>query len=321
MSNIPLATWNNQSAGWPSGTLGGVVVANGQTLVLNNNTIYDYESLEVQAGGTVLLQGTDGKPVILGVKNNLIINGTITGTVLHDGGTFQNTTPEGDVFSVTIVQRDGGDGGWLQSAGGGRPNATGGRGYGSGGNGGGNFGSRGGVNNGNGSGNNPGIGGVTLGNGQTGFAWNAGGRGGDGGGSGGGWGNGSGGFQSGGGGGGGMKGRHGMSLYIETPNPVTGTGSINLSGQNGFNGGNGGTGTTAEGLYGGGHGGGGGAGGSGGFLRIKAPSVQIGVAISTNGGTGGTPGGRGAAFQVNNNPVDPQSGNAGAAGGYTFIPN
>ena len=111
------------------------------------------------------------------------------------------------------------------------------------------------------------------------------------------------GILGGGGGGGGQRGLHGGSIYLYCGGNITGSGTINLSGRDGFDGGNGANGVNRNnsgavvsnpstlGASGGG-GGGGGAGGSGGHLIYTAASLAPTVDVS--GGSGGAGGSQGA---------------------------
>ena len=120
-----------------------------------------------------------------------------------------------------------------------------------------------------------------------------------------------------GGGGGGSRGYHGGGLFIKTWGNVSGAGTFNLSGENGFNGGNGGnyhkkyspqSGDQSSNSYGGG-GGGAGAGGSGGRIWIYHKGDLTVSNILYAGGSGGSGGAAGTSAGGGGNGVN---GGAGA---------
>lgn len=329
--NIPFAFMSNSSR---AGRDGSLVITNGQIIDLPGGSVKQYSSVRIDAGGILRITGNGGGWTEIDCIGSFIINGTILcragyeGQTTHTGGTFSKTSEIGlGNLSYSIVQANGGAGG--KGANGTVSNgATGGaqsNGIGGGGGGGGVSTSNlatfqagvGGTNGGNGAsvnGNPGGIGNSSLLHGTRGensqlFTETH--LKGQGGGSGGGsgavttW---SGGLFSrgAGGGGGGYRGRHGKGLAIKVQGNLSGTGSINCSGDIGGNGGAGGPALSNQGAGGGG--GGGGAGGSGGkiVLRYKSGAVPnllvsggaagVGGAVGTTGtgGAGGTNGVAGA---------------------------
>jgi hypothetical protein len=301
-------------AKFPYGPLGDLTITSGQTVNITNGSIVDYNNLTIQAGGTLNIVGAaSGNITVIGVKNNLVINGTIKA---NDGtfgtSTFSLVTPNNESVSYTSTQRSAGAGapGTYPAGNGGGAGTLG---YGGGGGGGGDsdqsrgWGGHGGVNNGPGTyaPNNlePGAGNVSLGNGYTGtqdgrpvyLGKHGGGSGGGGGKSG----------SAGGGGGGAFKGKHGLGLYIYVLGSISGSGQVQMNGLNGFNGGAG----NLNGSKGGG--GGGGAGGNGGSLWVRSPAPFT-VPYTISAGTGGV---GGAAPQAGGNG---QSGNVGT---FNWSPN
>lgn len=317
----PISRLNKKVTGGPvippfvTGADGALVILNGQTVNLTAPFTRQYTSVDIQAGGTLNITG-NGNLAQMIVRDSFTLNGTIQYRANESNGyTFSGTTVSGYSYSHNCAQNLGGSGGGGQSriTGSGQGGA-GTNGYGGGG-GGGCVGtstavgvSNGGSNNGNGqagqsggantTGGFAGTGNVTNGIGGNGTGGTSArcGDGGSGGGSGGGGGSG---FtyndklvtllnKGGGGGGGGHKGLHGGMIFIYSVPPIVGTGSVNVSGTNGFNGGNGSV-PSADFTYGGG-GGGGGAGGSGGKVIIDAPSYSF--TPVTSGGSGGLGGAR-----------------------------
>lgn len=348
---IPFAFMNKGGVvpTWPYGLQGDLVVNNGQTYTLYANTVYDFNSVTVNAGGTIYIStsGTNGNTVTIGCKNDFILNGNITkqGLTTGVGGTYSRPVTEiGETLSHSIAQKLGGGGGRggyyaptaLIRYGGAQSQGRGGGGGGTSSNltdafayGG--TGGAGGSNGGNSYNTVPlalgGIGGGT-GNGSaganfslfvgnnTGTTTRTGG-------------NGSGGGGAGatfffkdtyryaGGGGGGYRGTHGTGIAIVTHKSISGSGTIFNNGQNGFAGGKGGNDTAQAASSGGGGGGGGGAGGSGGTVWLyHRTGASVGVNIS--GGSGGLRGLQGSAnaMEANRvtgtNGVSGQSGNSGA---------
>lgn len=110
--------------------------------------------------------------------------------------------------------------------------------------------------------------------------------------------------------GGGFRGAHGQAIYIKA-NKIQGSGTINVSGQNGGNGGAGGEYLSEGELYANGSGGGG-AGGDGGkvWLRAKKGTPSLNVIV-----TGGERGARGVSSP---GAVEAEHGVAGSAGAYSF---
>lgn len=307
---------------WPFGLDGGLHITNGQTVTLTPGQAKDYSSIQIDAGGTlhVNTNQVSGGWVFIGCAGSFICNGTIS--IKGDtstGGTYPATAPDNVAVSYTVLQQSGGSGG---SGGGAVAHSGGGANQSCGGGGGGSqaFGNGGGG--GSGAGNTSdttcsgGFGGGNAsqtfgGDGAAGFS-NCGGN--PSGGSGAALtgntgGSGSGGFfcggacwlpTGGGGGGGGTRGYHGMGLYLKVRGSISGTGTIDVSGQNGGSGGNGGSGlggpcnAAPDEHSGSGGQGGGGAGGSGGQLIFKyRGTAPVGLNLTASGGTAGA-GGSGA---------------------------
>lgn len=287
---------------WPKGVDGDLVITSGQTIQLSPGSVKDYKSIRIDAGGVLEINSGSAWTVI-GVKENLIINGEIRAKKgEHTGGSFSITVPDrmgsaaGEVLSCSIPQSSGGNGGNS------RKNSYGGGGQNSG------LGGGGAGDDGGGGGASvsvAGAGGPTSG-GAGASTYNQSGNS----------------ASSRGGGGGGYRGRHGQALYIKVKGNISGTGRIDVSGENGRNGGNGAgypenytyqcnphtvcyasdpklgctdsrteydtcTGTH---QWGGG-GGGGGAGGSGGKLSLRVRQEQAGtLSILTGPGSGGAGG-------------------------------
>jgi hypothetical protein len=110
--------------------------------------------------------------------------------------------------------------------------------------------------------------------------------------------------------GGGFRGAHGQAIYIKASR-IQGSGTINVSGQNGGNGGAGGEYLSEGELYANGSGGGG-AGGDGGkvWLRAKKGTPSLNVIV--------TAGERGARGVSSPGAVEAEHGIAGSAGAYSF---
>lgn len=301
---------DQSSVSWPFGILGTLNVPAGTTILTAGQT-YDYDTITIQAGGSLQFQGGDGTtPSILGVKTLLSI--AATGEIRSQrgtstsGGTFTSTAPDGEIISYTITPNTfGGDGG---IDGGFNPNGVGS--VVGGGGGGGPTGSDGGADGSGGIGG-AGVPGAPI-RGAAGILY--GGSGGDGGAA-----TGSATVVDGSGGGGGAKGYHGGGLYIKVAGISSGTGSVICSGAFGGNGGNGGNSTNnkASGLrysWGGG-GGGGGSGGQGGAIKGRFKSAIPSWTFSIAGGSGGGAGNGGIASGAVGVPLtDGSVGNIGSAG-------
>lgn len=342
----------------PWGTISGVAPSNGDVVVLSGKSLfltpgvtYDFKSLTVNAGGTIRITGHG--IVVIGSVGDIIINGTIVNNYTSDytfcSKTLSVIDPASKVLhshsytyaSGPLANGAGGNGGSASS-----PTAslvTGGSGaYGS---------NTCGLGSGGGGGaavdtsnvcggpcavtteGFPGTSAVdaqltqanksnfTLANGEVGIL-SAGGRGGGAAG-----GNGaskaSGSRIGGGGGGGGFRGGAGSALIIRTRASISGTGTINLSGQFGFNGGAGANGVTDDINWGagGGGGGGGGSGGPGGAVWIyyKTGSPYNTALINVSGGAAGSGGAGGAAATGTRDSAGTAgtNGNPGPAGTIT----
>lgn len=260
-------------------------VLSGQTVDLAGGGVYRYVDVEVESGGTLRITGEAGGWTEILCARDMILNGTILCRAGYDGGsthgtgTFTKTSELGlGALSYSITQRSGNAGAKGADASGGLRGGYGGaQSNGSGGGGGGGArpdpmgydGENGGSGNGTLRGNGANGGSEYGGNGAS--------RGGNG---------------TGGGGGGGYKGHHGKGLAILIERNFSGSGSINVSGRDGFNGGSG---------NGNGRSGGGGAGGSGGRLVFRRKNVLV-PTVLYSGGSGGT--GNGTAQSGDNGSID-----------------
>jgi len=325
MSVIPFAFLSPFSSGVVSGADGDLVILNGQTVDVVEGSVKQYNSITINTGGTLRITGSTGAWTEIGCKGNAVINGTIIaragydGQVTHGGGTFSKTSAFNlGTLSYSITQANGGNGGSAANAG----TFLGGAGgisfydasrtlSGSGGGGGATNGLGQMVQGENGGGYlwdgqlyTPTSGSGGLGNGSTNDRTNGGF---------GAWGGGRGpkdGQDSNryfsGGGGSGYKGHHGKGVVLYVEGNLSGTGSLIVSGRNGFNGGA----SVAfadqdKELFAGiSAGGGAGAGGSGGRLVVRYKTGTV-PSYSVTGGSGGV-GGSGA--NAGNN------GSAGSAG-------
>ena len=285
------------NSGWPYGLNGDLIIRSGQTVILPVGSVMDYNYVQIDSGGSLVLQG-GYRITVIASRLGMVINGSITcdNASIRDVVAYDYViTPDRLITIFNPVRNPGGNGGsggtdGSNSAGGGGGSVAGRGGGGGGGAGGSSFGGRAG-----------GAGGTTndqtLGHGSGGGVAVTGGGGGAGGGGAGGLGgtrtiNSDGG---GGGGGGGYFGAHGFPLFLKSWGTITGTGIINLTGQPGFNGANGGAGACSSGTggnCGAGGGGGGGAGGSGGDLRVICKYFNVPYSVA--GAAGGSPGGGGA---------------------------
>lgn len=325
-------------APFPGGSLGDLVILDGETVNIPAGDIYDYMSIDIQAGGTLNIDATLTPELTqIYCKNNFNLDGKITGKRIGNAGTFEKITGVGETVEFTIIQNLGGNG----QAGNSTSGGSGLNGFGGGGGGasgvtfGGNGGSGGapgapgvstGSSGGTAFGGPGGVGNFTLGDGlsNTSFTTSRGGQwGGRGGGSGGGGGA-AGVFGRApavgayGGAGGGYKGQHGVGLYLYLEGTVSGTGHIDLKGTNGFNGAN--AITVGQGLFGFGGAGGGGAGGSGGTLFVRQSGTNFTdqadttldptkIFVDIQGGNGGNGGVR--AYGPGGGAANGQNGSAG----------
>lgn len=297
----------------------------------NNHTFYDpFTKSNVSLSQSQASGGSGGRGGVAGIPGSITydsVNNVLQCSPTNYGLYQLNSSPA--VYICLFVSNNGGLGG----------NGT--AGCGGGGGGGGGFNSGGGAG-GSGCGNGNqgdaqgGAGNATLGNGGNGNSagGDAAGSGGLGGGSGGGGGGDSSAqYDGGGGGGGGRKGAHANSLFLRTKGSISGTGTINLVGANGYNGGSGASGNRAFTTYnstagvaaglmntGTGGGGGGGAGGSGGhvYLYYKGSNTLSPSNIFTNGGIGGNGGGRMYSSYPSPNSANGSNGSTGVTGSKTI---
>ncbi len=295
-SSSSTITINNQNR-WPVGKDGPLNVTASQPVSLNSGVIYDFSSITVAAGATLTISGS-ANVTVLGSKGPVVINGTIlSSSTLIDAGAYSLTTPSGIVLSFQPTRVAGGSGGRGGSW------KTVNKGWGEGGAQSSGRGGGGGSGANDGSAGRPGVQGASSHSDTT--KTHGGSASGTTGGSGGGnnGANGPSGYQA-GGGGGGYVGTHGLSVAIITRGNLSGTGTVDLRGQNGFNGGTGGV----SGFAGGG-GGGGGSGGSGGRLWLYSPNSGT-INSLLSGGTGGA----GGVGPYNGGAVAAQNGSAGGTG-------
>lgn len=314
-----------------TGADGDLVVLNGQTVYITPGSVKQYNSVNVNAGGTLIIEGTNIAKTEIGCKNDFINNGNIycRHYLPQDSQAISvNTTLGNKLFSFTSVQRQGGGGGgggtsysldqngngnYAWGGGGGGPAY----GFGGGGGGGGAISEYQVTTAGkDGSSSTASyIGPVSNGGGGGGGH-----AGGPGGGGGGGYSESSGDFISriwgGGGGAGQWKGWHGGCLFLYLEGNISGSGWLNLHGYGG-NGGNGGGGASGQnsGKGSGGGGGGGGAGGSGGYLLVykrQSKTFSLNVNVGNGVGGGGGPGGGGYWAPIYNGWV--QNGGGGGGG-------
>lgn len=108
-----------QKKEYPYGTMGDLVVLSGQTVNLASLypgvRFFDFKSITINSGGTLLIpEVTTSDFVVIGVKQNLVINGTINGSgrLNSFAGLSSVTIPEESSLTVsTINQAFGGAGG------------------------------------------------------------------------------------------------------------------------------------------------------------------------------------------------------------------
>lgn len=299
-----------------SGADGDLVITNGQTVDIAPGSVKQYNSIDIQAGGTLRITGSGLTKTEIGCRNSFTLNGTIVckcslGAV-SSASVSGNTTIGNKAYSFTLNQAPGGSGGTGGNASGSDngdpPNAVyaggagggaQGNGYGGGGGGGGAWGTAFGYAAGGGAGSSSGGGGG--GGGYTSWTDKE---------------NNSF-YASGGPGGAGSsgKGEHGSFLFLYLEDTISGTGSVNMNGYNATSNGNGGSnGGGSSGNSGGGGGGGGAAGGSGGSVLIYKPSAQTFTpSISYSAGAGSAGGGGGAPFSSG------FYGGGGAAGSSGYV--
>lgn len=123
-------------AEWPTGSGGDLVILNGESLTwnaTNSNQYYDYNSIDIQAGGTLNLTGKYWH--IIGVKTNITINGnlfalenpvqseTISFTAPDGYSTFYTNTPQGATNGKDTGSKFGGSFTFTWSPGGGGASA------------------------------------------------------------------------------------------------------------------------------------------------------------------------------------------------------
>lgn len=292
---------------WPFGTDGDLIIPNGTTVTLNVGVVKDYNSIRIDAGGTLLISGNIWNLTSIGCVNDCIIRGTIqvkfTGLpplVSGEGKDYYYSAPgplgagsPGEAFTYPYRRSIGGTGGsggravYLPSTAPIRSNASGadgGYGYGGGGGGGAAVGADGSPGNGINGGAGGQYGGQTASSGGT-------------------------------GGPGGPDGDPqdpqlfiGGALYLKVDGNFDAYGGyLLLSGRYGRSGANGGNAVIWQPnpsdqpyALGAGGGGGGGPGGQGGRLWIRYKGNYSASTIYTFGGSGGLPGKGGSGIDAFN---------------------
>ncbi|MBU0486419.1 MAG: T9SS type A sorting domain-containing protein [Bacteroidetes bacterium] len=96
---------------WLCGLDGNLHIQNGETVDIAVGSIKDYNNLTIDSGGTLRVTGNAIDFTMIGVKGNLILNGTIEAKNSTASGNTSVTAPDGTVLSSTIVQQPGGNGG------------------------------------------------------------------------------------------------------------------------------------------------------------------------------------------------------------------
>src|SRR5690606_12070733 len=95
---------------WPNGLDGDLLVTTGQTLDLAvafpGKKVFNFNSITVQNGGTLVLPVVGREFIALGSKGNVVIDGTINGVqkITAAGGAASITLPNGFVVSTTLTQ-------------------------------------------------------------------------------------------------------------------------------------------------------------------------------------------------------------------------
>lgn len=271
---------------WPFGTLGDLVVESGQTITLDSDQSYDYNSIWVKSGGTLVVNQTASKigaPVFIGASTFIKIDGVLYSQLyFSEGGYNSYTAPDNRVMTYqNLLSRGGGGGsascGYSGGGGGGAPFAGGGPGV---------YGAPGGS---TGSQIYGGAGGYDTRPCDVfafffpwGISWI--------------------------GGTGGNSGASGGIIYLKTFGLIDGIGNILLYGNSGSGGGGAYNKCSGPGAAGGGGGGGGGAGGK---LFFYSENSQLNVNSNLNPGPGG-PGGPNGGYGCNNGFY----GSYGANGSY-----
>jgi hypothetical protein len=104
--------YKNTLGSWPSGAQGNLTIINGQTFVVSAGQLLDYNNVTINAGGTLLINGTSSQAVtVLGVAGNLVVNGQIVGRYYGNGYNVSRLTPRGETVSRNCPQNAGGRGG------------------------------------------------------------------------------------------------------------------------------------------------------------------------------------------------------------------
>jgi hypothetical protein len=286
------------------GSDGALVVNSGQTVDLPGGSVKKYSSINIASGGTLRITGNSGSWTEIGCSGNCVINGTIIAKAgysnqsTHSTATFSKISNFGiGNISYSISQSEGADGTSASTSDVGSSGIPGSQSQGIGGGGAGRGGykktSRCGVfrcrtshdyypggDGGNGGSNGAGGGGGAGGSGGDFGAGSS--NSGINGGTGASGGGGTASYGSAGGAGGGYKGAHGKGVHLYVEGLISGNGTIDCSGSNGFAGGV---------ASGGGGDGGGGAGGSGGQIIIYYTQGNISsLNLNVSGGAGGSGG-------------------------------
>lgn len=283
-TSVFLAYFANHSdqgfLGYPYGTGGDLVVASGDTYEVPNGSVLDFNSIMVESGGQILVDG-GGSLTQIFCAGDCTIDGAINVSPFDEYSPSVSTATRGpqeaddnEVVSFSWSQSQGGNGASGLQNHGKNPGPGGGGGSAA-------YGNGGGGGEGGGAGGCFGTG--AHGNGGGNASPSGGGGGGDGAGDGA------------PGGGGGHRGAHGSPLFLKIRGNLYGTGSITSNGSGGAGGGNGfGTGSNCD-----GGGGGGGAGGSGGPIWVRHGGEDFSSltyqVIGSGGGAGGAYNGAGGA--------------------------
>lgn len=326
---IPILSLLSSKNGTPflEGALGDLLITSGQTVTITAGSLYDYDNIDIQAGGTLVVNETTSPPRLTQIcASTFKIDGSIQARSLYLQAS--SSQPLSTIFGYPLQTQyylascgNGGRGGSDDGASGGYggtstiPSAFGG----AGGGGGAEYyfslsqtttnynGGNGGSDGASGAGGS----GSSGGSGSNYYANNASIQTGASGGSGGG----GGGYKTstlrgGGGGAGSYRNKCGLPLYLYCTDTISGNGLVDCSGVAGLRGGNGANGSSGS----GGGGGGGGAGGCGGHLAVTSAIFTVPYTVSGGAGGAGGSGGSGAGTASNGS-----SGSSGVDGTFTII--
>lgn len=82
---FPVAMMQNRSSTRSNGSLGDLIINNGQSVTLNPNTVYHYDNVNIKSGGILYIGGGAGF-LTLFCKHHFILDGTISGEVATGSG-------------------------------------------------------------------------------------------------------------------------------------------------------------------------------------------------------------------------------------------